>query len=184
MTTRARRMSESTRAAQLDRRADGNAEAAFAFGGVRIPRAGSARVEIDGRTLDVTNLDRVLWPAAGFTKADLIAYYLAVADVLLPHVRDRPLTLGRFPGGVDGRGFAQTEIPGRPVWIRAVPLALKKGPVKRFTLVDERAALAWLAQMGTIELHTFLATWPELDRPTTISPPEAHTPLSLASALR
>jgi bifunctional non-homologous end joining protein LigD len=168
MTSRARRMSESTRGATLDRRAETGREGELCAGGVRIPRAGSTRVVIDDRPLQLTHLDRVLWPAAGFTKADLIAYYLNVADVLLPHLRDRPLTLGRFPGGVDGRGFAQTEIPGRPGWIRTVPLALKSGAVKRFTLADERASLAWLAQMGTIELHTFLAAWPDVDRPTTV----------------
>jgi bifunctional non-homologous end joining protein LigD len=123
---------------------------------------------IDGRALRFTHLDRVLYPATGFTKADLIRYYLAVADVLLTHLRGRPLTLGRFPGGVDARGFAQTEVPGLPDWVRTAPLALADGTVKRFTLVDERAALAWLAQMGTVEIHTFLGALPELERPTMV----------------
>jgi bifunctional non-homologous end joining protein LigD len=131
--------------------------------------AGNTRtVEIDGRSITLTNLDRVLYPEDGFTKADLVDYWLAVADVILPHLADRPLTVGRFPGGVDGRGFAQAEVPGRPDWIPTRELALLKGPVKRFTLVRERAALVWLAQMGTIELHAFPGLPGDLDRTTRI----------------
>jgi bifunctional non-homologous end joining protein LigD len=167
MTDRARRMADATRLPQHDRRAAG-AEGAIAAGGVRMPRAGTADVLVDGRSLRLTNLDRVLWPETGFTKAELVAYWLGVADVALPHLRSRPLTAGRFPGGVDGRGFAATELPGRPEWIAAVPLLLANGAVRRFTLVDERAALVWLAQMGTIELHAFLGALPDLERPTAV----------------
>lgn len=115
-----------------------------------------------------TNLDRVLYPEASFTKAESIAYHLAIAPVLLPHLRDRALTVGRFPGGVDGRGFAQSEIPGRPSWMRTAPIVLAKGETRAFTLVDERAALVWLAQMGTVELHTFLGRASDLEHPTSL----------------
>lgn len=163
--TRARRMAEATGLPMRDRRAPVAQLPALEVGGVRVPRAGDVEVVIDGRVLRLTNLDRVLWPETGFTKAELVAYFLAVADVMLRHLRDRPLTLGRFPGGVDGRGFAQTEAPGRPPWVRTVPLDLANGARKRFTVADDRATLVWLAQIGTVELHTFLGAWPEVDRP-------------------
>lgn len=128
------------------------------------PGGGTRELVVDGRAIALTNPDRVLYPGTGFTKADLAAYYLGVADAILPHLGDRPLTVGRFPGGVDGRGFAQTEVPGRPDWIPTMELALMKGPKKRFTLVRERAALVWLAQMGTIEIHAFPGLPHDLER--------------------
>lgn len=123
---------------------------------------------VDGRVIVITNPDRVLYPQTGFTKADLADYWLAVAGVILPHLGDRPLTLGRFPSGVDGRGFAQTEVPGRPEWLPTLELALRKGPYKRFTLVRERAALVWLAQMSTIEIHAFPGLPHDLERTSSV----------------
>lgn len=151
---RAQRMSEATTRPILDRRS----------GAV----ANDAELEIDGRAIRFTNLDRVMWPETGFTKAELVAYYVAIAPALLPHLADRAITVGRFPGGVDGRGFAQAEVPGRPAWLRAIPLRLANGEEKAFTLIDDRAGLAWLAQMGTIELHTFLGHTRALAHPTAI----------------
>jgi hypothetical protein len=140
MSPRAARMADATRLPMHDRRAAGDG-APLAVDGVVVPRRGDAVLDVDGRRIACTHLDRVLWPATGFTKAALIAYYLAVAPVLLPQLRDRPLTVGRFPGGVDGRGFAQQEVPGRPDWVRAVPLPLVKGETKAFTLVDDARPL-------------------------------------------
>ncbi|HEY8072584.1 MAG TPA: non-homologous end-joining DNA ligase [Labilithrix sp.] len=153
--SRAARMADATTKPLFDRRALG--------------RVRSLATTIDDRAIAFTNLDRVLWPAAGFTKADLAHYYLAIADALLPYLADRALTVGRFPSGVDGRGFAQIEVPGRPPWIRAARIALAgSGEVKEFTIVEERAALAWLVQMGTIELHTFLGHASDLATPTAV----------------
>src|SRR5215218_9972872 len=84
----------------------------------------SREVEVEGRRLRLTNLDRVLWPEAGYTKGDLIEYYLAVAPALLPHLAGRPLTLGRWPQGIERHGFAQTECRGRPDWLPVLPLRL------------------------------------------------------------
>ncbi|HVY44618.1 MAG TPA: non-homologous end-joining DNA ligase [Minicystis sp.] len=128
------------------------------------PTAPVAAFDVDGRRVELTHPGRVLYPGTGFTKADLAAYYLDVAPWLLPHLRDRPLTLGRFPGGVDGRGFAQAELPGAAAWMRTVTLALKNGKTRRFSLVDDRAGLAFLAQMGVLELHVFLGHPRALDR--------------------
>lgn len=128
---------------------------------------GEERV-VGSRTLKLTSLDRVMYPETGFTKRELVDYMIAVAPAMLPWLVDRPVTLGRFPSGVHGNGFAQSECPGRPDWVRALPLSLANGEVKLFTLVDEAATLAFLAQMGTIELHPFLGTARAIDRPTDV----------------
>jgi bifunctional non-homologous end joining protein LigD len=158
------RMADAVTLPMLDRRAP--AEGFIEVGGMNIPRKGSTTIDVDGRTIELTNLDRVMYPEIGFTKAELIAHYLAVAPQMLPFLADRALTLGRFPGGVDGRGFAQSEVPGCPAWLRTESIQLVKGNVKRFCVAEERAALVWLAQMGTIEVHTFLGRLPDLSRPT------------------
>jgi bifunctional non-homologous end joining protein LigD len=104
----------------------------------------------------LTSLDRVLWQATGFTKRQLIDYYIAVAEVLLPHLSGRPLTLGRFPSGVDGPGFAQTECRGRPAWMATKRLRLRSGEIRDFCLVEDLPSLVWVANQGTIELHPYL----------------------------
>jgi bifunctional non-homologous end joining protein LigD len=124
---------------------------------LELPPSGSAEVAVAGRRLRLTSLDKVLWPATGFTKAQLIDYYVAVAGALLGHLAGRPLTLGRFPDGVDAPGFAQTECRGRPDWMRTRALRLRTGEVRNFCLVDDVPALVWVANLGTIELHPYLA---------------------------
>jgi bifunctional non-homologous end joining protein LigD len=123
-------------------------------------------VIVDGRDVPLTNLDRVLFPRAGFTKGDLVDYYVQVAPALLPHVRDRALTLGRWPGGVDARGFAQTECRGRPEWMATSAVRLRDGRVREHCVVDSAAALAWVANQSAIELHPFLARAGHHDEPT------------------
>jgi bifunctional non-homologous end joining protein LigD len=125
----------------------------------------AAQVEIDGRTLTLTNRDRVLWPRAGFTKGDLIDYYTRVAPALLPHVRQRPLTLWRYPLGVHERGFWQNECRGAPPWMRTETIA-----GQRFCVVDDLPSLVWLANHGTVELHPF---------PFVLATPESPTALVL-----
>jgi bifunctional non-homologous end joining protein LigD len=105
--------------------------------------------------VQLTNLDRILFPAPGFTKGDLVAYYEAVAPVLLPHLSGRPLTLGRFPAGIDGGGFATTECRGRPEWMRTAPVRLRSGEIRNHCVVDDLRSLLWVANLGTIELHAF-----------------------------
>jgi bifunctional non-homologous end joining protein LigD len=121
-----------------------------------------ARVEIEtgGRALRVSSLDKVLWPATGFTKRDLLAYYESAAPALLPHLAGRPVTLARFPDGVEGRGWYQTNCPpGRPDWLRVarVPAATTAEDL-HYCVIDEPAALVWAANMGSLELHPFLAS--------------------------
>ena len=105
--------------------------------------------------VELTNLDRVLFPAAGFTKRDLVDYYRRVAPVLLPHLAGRPLTLGRFPAGIEGRGFATTECKGRPDWMRTQAVRLRSGALRNHCVVDDLPSLLWVANLGTIELHAF-----------------------------
>lgn len=116
----------------------------------------------------LSSLDKVMWPAVGFTKGRMLDYYERVAPVLMPHLRGRPLTLGRFPGGVEARGFAQTECRGKPDWMETAAVRLRDGTVRRFCLVDGVDALLWVANLSTIELHVFLGVAGRLGQPTAV----------------
>jgi bifunctional non-homologous end joining protein LigD len=120
-------------------------------------------LHLDGREVRITHPSRVLWPRTGFTKRQLIEYLLAVAPVLLPHIRGRGLTLRRFPEGVDGPGWFQAECRGCPTWMRTFDVAGRGGRTWRYCIVDDAAGLAWTANLGTLELHPFLST---IERPT------------------
>jgi bifunctional non-homologous end joining protein LigD len=117
------------------------------------------RVQVDGRDLTLTNLDKVLYPRAGFTKGEVIDYYSRVADALLPHLRGRPLTRKRWPDGVDGPFFFEKNVPrGTPDWVRTVRLPVPGSTKDRetvdFVLVDDLATLVWTANLAALELHT------------------------------
>jgi bifunctional non-homologous end joining protein LigD len=114
-------------------------------------------VVVDGRELRLTNLDKVLWPEAGFTKRQLIEYYAEIAPVLLPHLERRPLTTRRFPDGVDGVSWHQNECQRQPAWFPVFETEGREGRKLRFCLADGPAALIWLANQAAIELHPF--TW-------------------------
>ena len=116
-------------------------------------------VQVDGRTLTLTNLGKVLYPATGFTKAEVLAYYQQVAPVLLPHIADRPLTLKRYPDGVEGEAFFAKHAPGhRPDWIRTVRVNSRssraRGEIVDYLVVDDLPALIWVANLAGLELHT------------------------------
>ena len=123
-------------------------------------------VEIEGRRLRLSSPDRVLWPKAGFTKAELLAYYAHVAPALLPHIAGRPLTLGRFPEGVERYGWYQTECRGHPEWLRTLAVAGRTGKGQRYCVLDDLPSLLWAANIGGIELHPFLARADRIDEPT------------------
>ncbi|MGH9057426.1 MAG: non-homologous end-joining DNA ligase [Acidimicrobiales bacterium] len=121
-------------------------------------------VLVGDRTLKLSNLDKVLWPSTGFTKGGLIDYYARVADVMVPHLQGRPITLRRWPDGVDGGSFYEKNCPShRPPWVEAV----RMGEV-HYCLLDEPAALVWVANLAAIELHPGLARAPALDSPTSV----------------
>ncbi len=123
---------------------------------------GGSDVTVDGRPIRLTNLDRVLWP--GFTKRDLVSYYRTVVPAILPHLRGRPVTLARFPEGVDGDSWYQTNCRGHPSWMSTYSVPGQKGGDLRYCVVDDEASLVWVANQGTIELHPlpYRASEPEV----------------------
>jgi bifunctional non-homologous end joining protein LigD len=127
----------------------------------RLPE-GALAVVTEGRRLRITNWDKVLYPQTGFTKGDLVAYYARVAPVVLPHLHDRPLTLKRYPNGVDAPYFYEKQSPShRPEWVQTVRI----GDVN-YTLAQDRPTLIWLANLADIELHTSLSLAPKPEQPT------------------
>ncbi len=136
---------------------------------VRGDGARRARAEVEGRELTLSNLDKVLYPASGFTKRDVIDYYAQVAPVLLPHLQGRPLTVVRYPDGVDGKAFFQKQSPAhRPDWVATVSVPSERRRRIDFTLADDLATLVWLANLAALELHVPLARAPALGRPTSV----------------
>jgi bifunctional non-homologous end joining protein LigD len=125
-------------------------------------------VEIEGRRLGLTNLDKVLWPEPGVTKSRLIEYYVKVAPALLPHLAGRPLTLRRFPDGVEGVSWHQNECRGEPEWFHVFETEGAGGRILRFCVVDDLASLVWVANQAAIELHPFQWTTAAPRRPTTL----------------
>lgn len=124
-------------------------------------------VEVAGRRLRVTNLDKVLWPETGFTKGEMLDYYQAVAATLLPHLAGRPLTLHRFPDGVEGAHWYETRCPPHPPWLRVARMLTfrRSGKVVDACVIDDRAGLVWAAQVAAVELHPYLSTVDRLDHP-------------------
>ena len=116
-------------------------------------KSSPTEVVVDGRRLRLTNLDKVLYPATGFTKGDVIHYYSVIAPVMLPHLHDRPVTMLRLPDGVTGERFFEKRCPKhRPDWLPTVPLDADSeiGACS----IDEPAALVWTANLAALELHT------------------------------
>jgi|tagenome__1003787_1003787.scaffolds.fasta_scaffold20938273_2 bifunctional non-homologous end joining protein LigD len=132
---------------------------------MRLPAGPEGRLEVGGRRLTLTSLDRLLWPDEGFTKRDLIAYYAAVAPAIVPQLAGRPLTMASFPHGVDGRGFLQNECRGAPPWLRTATLELRTGARRRYCIVDDAASLLWVANLGTIEFHPYPSAAEQPDAP-------------------
>jgi bifunctional non-homologous end joining protein LigD len=128
---------------------------------------GAVEVRVEDRTLRLTNLDKVLWPEVGFTKGQMIDYYTRVAPALLPHLRDRPLTLKRYPNGVDGQMFYEKNCPQhRPEWLATAKVwSSSNDRFMYYCLVQDLPSLVWVAQLGTIELHTSLSLAEDALRP-------------------
>ncbi|GIJ23469.1 non-homologous end-joining DNA ligase [Micromonospora lutea] len=116
-------------------------------------------VDVQGRTLELSNLDKVLYPAAGFTKGEVIDYYTRVAPVLLPHLADRALTRIRYPNGVDGNSFFEKNAPAAtPDWVRTenlpAPGSTKGRETIDYVVAEDLPTLVWLANLAALELHT------------------------------
>jgi bifunctional non-homologous end joining protein LigD len=126
-------------------------------------------VEVEGRRLSLSNLDKVMYPDVGFTKGQVIDYYTRVAPVLLPHLRDRPLTMKRYPNGVEGGHFYEKQCPShRPDWVRSEPVELSSKTID-FCVCDDLPTLVWLANLADLELHPSLSKVPEVARPTVMA---------------
>jgi bifunctional non-homologous end joining protein LigD len=115
-------------------------------------------VKVDAHQLQLSNLGKVLYPQTGFTKGEVIDYYTRIAPVLLPHLADRPLTIKRYPNGVDAKFFFEKNAArGTPSWVRTVTLPVPGSTMNRdtidFVVVEELATLVWLANLAALELH-------------------------------
>jgi bifunctional non-homologous end joining protein LigD len=131
--------------------------------------AARVTVEVAGKELSLSNLDKVMYPETGFTKGQVIDYYTRIAPVVLPHLRDRPLTLKRYPNGVEGGHFYEKQCPShRPDWVRSEPVELSSKTID-FCICDDLPTLVWLANLADLELHPSLSKVPEVERPTVMA---------------
>ena len=133
--------------------------------------ADDVTVDVGGRRLSLSSLQRVLYPETGFTKGALIDYYARVADVMLPHIAQFPMTLKRYPAGVQDKFFFQKTCRGHPEWMptKTVPSVLIDQKYLDYCLINEVAALVWAANLSTIELHPLLARAEDITIPTVVA---------------
>ena len=120
---------------------------------------------VGGVEVRVSNPDKVFFPAIGATKGDLVRYYIDLAECVLPHVRRRPFHMKRFPNGVEGDFFHQKRVPPHPDFVDEVFVQFPSGHSTVFAIVDNAPALAWVINLGCIELHTWHSRVPEIEKP-------------------
>jgi len=129
------------------------------------------RVEatVGGRVLSLSNLDKILYPVTGFTKAEVIDYYARIADAMVPHIADRGVTLRRFPDGVEATGFFEKRCAShRPEWLGTAPGPGDRGGPIGYCVLAETAALVWAANMAALEIHAPMARADDIDSPTMV----------------
>ena len=133
------------------------------------PDARKVTVEVDGRRLALSNLDKLLYPEAGFTKAQVIHYYQQIAPALLPHIAGRPVTIKRYPDGVDGKFFFQKNAPAHPDWVPtaeiASPGSTKSRETIEYLIGGDLPTLIWAANLAALELHTPMWRYPNVGEP-------------------
>jgi bifunctional non-homologous end joining protein LigD len=127
-----------------------------------------AQLEVEGRKIAVSNLNKILYPKVGFTKGQVIDYYIRIAPVLLPHLRDRPLTMKRYPNGVEGEFFYEKNCPAhRPAWVKTAKVWSEGNQRDMYyCLAQDLPTLVWAANLADLELHTSLARKRDVARPT------------------
>jgi len=127
-----------------------------------------AQVIVEGKKLSVSNLAKVLYPKAGFTKGRVIDYYIRIAPVLLPHLKDRPLTMKRYPDGVEGEFFYEKNCPShRPKWVQTAKVWSEGNQrIMEYCLANGLPTLVWAANLADLELHTSLSRKNNIERPT------------------
>lgn len=128
-------------------------------------------IEVQGRQIKLSNLDKVLFPKAGFTKGQVIDYFIRVAPALLPHLAGRPLTLKRYPEGVEGFHFYEKNCPPyRPEWMKTAKVWSEgNNRYMYYCVASDLPSLVWLANLADLELHTSLSVAPDMQRPTVIA---------------
>ncbi|HEY8900860.1 MAG TPA: non-homologous end-joining DNA ligase [Chthoniobacterales bacterium] len=123
-------------------------------------------LDVGGTKVDVTNLDKVLYPKVGFTKGQVIDYYIRISPVLLPYLENRPITLKRYPDGVEGFFFYEKKCPvHRPKWVKTTKVPKTEGGEIDYCVMNDLPALVWAANLADLELHTFLHVAPKIERP-------------------
>jgi bifunctional non-homologous end joining protein LigD len=134
---------------------------------LRIPRdQDNVVLALDGKEVRLTNLRKIFWPAPALTKGDLLQYYADVSAVLLPHVRNRAMVMKRYPHGAAGEFFFMKRAPTpRPAWIETCRIDHGNGNVIDFPMIQDRAALLWVINLGCIDLNQWYATCDDIDRP-------------------
>jgi len=126
----------------------------------------NVHLAVDGREVRLTNLPKIFWPALGLTKGDLLQYYADVAAVLLPHIRDRAMVMKRYPHGAAGDFFFMKRAPSpRPPWIEICRIDHGSKGIIDFPMIQDRAALMWVINLGCIDLNQWYATCDDVDRP-------------------
>jgi bifunctional non-homologous end joining protein LigD len=129
-----------------------------------------ALLNIDGTSVPVTRLEKVFYPKTGFTKGNVIDYYIRISPYLLPHLKDRPITLKRYPNGVEGMFFYEKQCPaGRPQYVKTTKVPKSDGSEINYCLINNIAGLVWAANLADLELHTFLHRAPAIARPTALA---------------
>lgn len=129
-------------------------------------RSRADELEVDGRTVRLTNLEKLFWPDERITKGELLEYYSTVAPVLLPHIRDRAMVMKRYPNGALGKCFWMKRAPEhRPEWIRTCAVEHGSGSVIDFPVIDDRASLLWIVNLGTIDLNPWYSRCDDTGRP-------------------
>jgi bifunctional non-homologous end joining protein LigD len=131
----------------------------------------SEQLNVGSRRISVSNLDKILYPGEKFTKAKVIDYYVRISKFLLPHLKNRPVTLKRFPDGVFGEAFYEKDAPAfTPAWVKTVPVPRREttGADIRYILINDLPTLVWLANLACLEIHPFLHLASHLNRPTSI----------------
>ncbi len=134
---------------------------------ITIPRdQDNVVLPVEGKEVRLTNLRKFFWPELGLTKGDLLQYYAAVADVLLPHIRDRAMVMRRYPHGAAGDSFFMKRAPTpRPSWIQICPIDHGEEKVIDFPMIQDRAALLWVINLGCIDLNQWYARCDDVNRP-------------------
>ena len=124
-----------------------------------MPKGEVREVDVDGRRIELTHLDKVLYPETGFTKAQMLDYYSRISEVMIPHVKDRAVTLKRYPHGAGGEFFFEKACPNyRPTWMKTVGRYSESSEREvNYCVINDLASLIWLANQSTIEFHVPMA---------------------------